>query len=446
MTSASIRSLPIHPHSYPAQLRERISKLLPQHGLELLSDARRWSDRMLVMAALLMGLNRRSTLRDSFAHIHALITAMYPSRKRAGDSYSGFIKRLAEHSLRLLTIVGDRFRQMVRRHAGDQWLIEGWCAFAVDGTKVEAPRSDENLEAFGTANKEHAAPQLLLVALIHMGTQVLWNFVRDVAAGSEREMLRKMLPSLPPQSLLLGDAGFTGFAFMHELNDKGVPFVVRAGSNVKLLKKLGFSVHECADTVYVWPKGQQRHRPPLTLRQLMLKDGKGKTICLLTSVLDKKKLSDKAMIELYRRRWGVELWFRTMKQTMEHAKLKSRRPQQARAELDWCIAAQWLMQLIQLTVQREHPSKSNQPLSEAEVLRVLHRVFDNVLPKRNGREVDLMRLLAKMVRDTYQRKGPKQKRHNPRRARKHDPTPPVARMATTQQVALAKAFTTQAAK
>jgi hypothetical protein len=55
-------------------------------------------------------------------------------------------------------------------------------------------------------------------------------------------------------------------------------------------------------------------QPPLVLRQVKL-TRKGRTILLVTSLRDERTLTNGELAELYRQRWGVEVFHRSLKQT-----------------------------------------------------------------------------------------------------------------------------------
>ena len=59
---------------------------------------------------------------------------------------------------------------------------------------------------------------------------------------------------------------------------------------------------------------------------------------LLTNELD---LTDRQIEELYRARWGVEVFFRTVKQNCGKAKLLCRTPANVRSELNWTLLGIW---------------------------------------------------------------------------------------------------------
>ena len=47
------------------------------------------------------------------------------------------------------------------------------------------------------------------------------------------------------------------------------------------------------------------------------------------------RLSDQQVLDIYRRRWGIELCFRHLKQTFQRRKLRSTSADNARVELEW---------------------------------------------------------------------------------------------------------------
>jgi hypothetical protein len=112
---------------------------------------------------------------------------------------------------------------------------------------------------------------------------------------------------------------------------------------VRLLRKLGWA-KEAAGTVYLWPdRAAQQNQPPLVLR-LVVATGGRHPVYLVTSV-PRPQLSDTQVIDIYRRRWGIELYFRHLKQTFQRRKLRSTRAEHARVELDWSLLGLWSMAL-----------------------------------------------------------------------------------------------------
>lgn len=289
------------------QLGKILSDLLPHHGLPLVDKVRRWSDRLLVLAALMMGWASGSSLVERFDLARRCLVEIYPTRKRPGVGYNGFIDCLARHGARLLNLLAGALRKRLGELAGESYRTFGFVVFGADGTKIALPRSDSNIAHFGIANKKNSGPEMILCGLFHVATQSLWAFAHDVALGSERALLATMLPFLPEDSLVLADAGFVGWNTMSALIDAGQHFIIRGGANVRLLRNLGHA-KEHDGIVYLWPENQQKKKvPPITLRCVMVHDGKGRQMCLLTNVLDLNRLDDQQIIKLYKMRWHVEI-------------------------------------------------------------------------------------------------------------------------------------------
>ena len=130
-----------------------------------------------------------------------------------------------------------------------------------------------------------------ITMLWHAGLGLPWNWRTGPSDSSERDHLLQMIPSLPVGSLVAGDAGFVGYAYWKALLDAGHSFVIRVGSNVKLLKNLGY-VKGGSDLVYLWPDAvAAKDLPPLALRLVVVHNGKH-PVYLVTNVLDAQELSD----------------------------------------------------------------------------------------------------------------------------------------------------------
>jgi hypothetical protein len=419
------------------QLGRVISDLLPHQGLPLIDKVRRWSDRLLVLAALMMGWAGGNSLGERFALARACLLEIHPTRKRPGAGYNGFIDALARHSTRLLNILTDVFRRRMLELAGTEYRLFGFIVFGVDGTKIQLPRSDANFEHFGIANKKHSSPEMLLCGLFHVATRTLWAFARDVAKGSERSLFASMLPCLPGNSLVLADAGFVGWNTMAALIDAGQHFVIRCGANVRLLRELGHA-EEHGDIVYLWPVKQQKKQvPPIMLRRVIVRDGQRRCMCLLSNVLDAKRLSDKQIIQLYAMRWHVEVSYRWLKQSLNGRKMLSTSAAHAGLEMDWTLMSLWALTLISLA-QGIPP----QQLSVAGLLRTVRAAMtQRRLPGRRR----LTAQLRRMRRDSYGRRSGKSKRHWPRRARVHRCGMPKTRMANTNEIKIFQCISARAA-
>ena len=231
--------------------------------------------------------------------------------------------------------------------------------------------------------------------------------------SSERRHLQDILvkQKFPEYTLFCGDAGFTGYDFWTSIIDAGHNFLMRVGANVRLLTKLGYYARERNGIVYVWPDSAARKKqPPLVLRLIHLKSERG-DIYLLTNVLNSRYLSDALASRLYTLRWGIELQFRTLKQTFGRRTLRSRTPDRAYTELEWSLLGLWMIHLFavkeQVTV-GEPPSQTSAAMA-IQVVRSILFLWCEV-PEEGA---DLWIRLQNAVIDTYERRSSKRARYRP---------------------------------
>ncbi len=391
----------------------------------------RWTGRFLAFVAVLMVWESPQTLCDRFRTARDVVTGMFFSSRRVGKTYQGFIKALLRWSDTLVDKIADHTRSVIQQIAGPYWTREQFVAFAVDGSRMECPRTEANETALGCGGRKGTGPQFWLTTLWHMGTGLPWAWKIGRSTDAERTHLRSMLPLLPDNALLVADAGFTGYELFREILSAGRSLLIRVGSNVRLLQKLGYTEIENEQTVYLWPDGfQKSNHPPLVLRMIILQR-KGKKIYLLTNLSD-EQLSDERAGILYEMRWGVEVFYRSMKQTLSRRKMLSRAPKQARAELGWTLVGLQLLGLLSVE-QIIHRGKDPLSWSVAASLRVVRLAMREVGSRRLARR-GLLRALSLATKDEYKRRRPKKARDWPHKKKENPPEPPKFRKANETEV------------
>jgi hypothetical protein len=414
-----------------------------------------WSLRALACMALFWAWGAEATLERRFASGLDILARLFP-RREWGRTYQGFIKILNRWTptLRSALVNGlrDRMRQLDQQHA----TLDGWTVMAVDGTRIEAPRTTANLAWFRrvppkrtrrrtskrrsksqrVAAQQPAAPQVWLTVIWHVGLGLLWDWRQGPSGSSERVDLKEMLPALPTGSLIVADAGFQGYEYWAAALNAGHSFLIRAAGNVRLLRDLG-CVRRRRNIVYLWPdQVRRRQQPPIVLRLFELHDGR-RHIFLVTNVTDPKQLSKSTASRLYRRRWGVEVFFRGFKQTFGRGKLRSRAPQNVELELDWSLLGLWCVELLAV---RELIDRGLSPadLSTAGALRAMQQTLMCAVV---GIDFALSPRLAAIRHDGYQRRQ-KAIRIWPRKKRAPPSQPPQITSASVSTTKPSHAFQT----
>ena len=417
-----------------------------------------WTPATLAFAALLWAWSDEKTLIERFTTARKIIINRYAEQPEPAGSYQAFIKMLCKWTEPLREAISAAFRQRMAQTLAAVWTVGGWLVYAVDGSRIDVPRTRKNEERYSPKSKlsreaqKHRrkakrrralrdararkanVPRIWLTMMWHVGSGLPWDWRTGPSDSSERGHFREMLDSAPVGSLLTADAGFVGYDFWKTVLDAGRHLLVRVGSNVKFLKQLGYA-RESDGLVYLWPDRHAKKRlPPLVLRMVVVAGENRERIYLVTDVMSKKKLSDAQMAAIYGKRWGIEVYYRNCKQTFERRKLRSHNPDNAMVELHWSLLGMWAMGLhshSRLVGQGVSPER----ISFAGVWRAYRRPMrEYKSPPDPGER--MYELIDRAILDSYERRN-KTSRDYPRKKQEQATSPPVVRKATRSQVQLA---------
>lgn len=417
--------------SYREELVEAISSLFPPQWFSQFSahGNAEWTAQKIFWVSVLMSWQPQVTLGEQFRFAVELLQKIHP-RWTLATALSGFL----EARLKLLEVMREpmilRMQKMVAEHS-EAWRVCGWLLFGVDGSRFEACRTTDNENGLGCAGKERTTPQVFQTTLLHIGTGLVWDFRLGPGTDSERHHLNAMQESLPSQSLLTADAGFISFDLCRWLLNRHCSFLLRVGSNVHLLKGLYGELEVDGSTVYLWPQ-QQRHLPPVVLRLIVVQRDGYRPIYLVTNV-EESRLSAHHAMEIYKRRWELEVHYRTQKQTLGHAHLQSRTADMTLAEQTWHVIATWVLQLIttrELIAAGKAPASWSAAKSRDATRTLMRKALAGGFsdPTKSYRNT-----LKNASRDDYPRLHPKQKRQWPRKKSEKPPGPPNIRPASKKE-------------
>ena len=371
-----------------------------------------------------------ATLAGQFASARAVVVRMFPSFKRPGKTYQGFVKAMKVWGTLLRERLAAHLRDQMRR-MDSCWRVMDILAFAVDGSRVECPRTKANQEQLKCAGRKKTGPQLSLTTIYHMGSGCPWDYRIGPGVESERTHLRAMLSTLPEGATIVADAGFTGHDLLRSILLSGRHVLFRVGRNVTLLQKLGYARVENDSTVYLWPgRAQAEEQAPLVLRLIMLPGRHG--VYLVTDRSEEELSFEQAGV-LYRMRWGVEVFYRSLKQTLQQRKMRSRAPRQAKMELSWAVMGLWVLSLagVQAVVAKD---KTPGNLSIA----LARNMVRQAMAARCHRRTNLGKQLATALKDSYVRTGSKAARNWPHKKNERPADAPKIKLAQLRQVQHAK--------
>jgi len=419
--------------------------LLPNHAsfstLPLHGNAS-WVPVNLIWLALCWSWSESRNVTDAFEQ------AVYQCRqlgRAALSTYQGFMNALATWTDPLITALWPVLQQRMRESGGRDYYMYGWVPIAFDGSRSSAPRTRANETALCAANygrgktakyrkkktkglrrrrnerqkPQPQEPQVWITMLWHIGLRLPWMWRLGPSNSSERAHVLEMLETgdFPRNTLFCGDAGFVGYPLWSQILDRGFHFLVRVGANVSLLTEAGCHLTD-EGHVLSWPEDVRRSGgPPLRLRLMQVQIGRTQ-MWMLTSVLSSSRLSASQVIRLYKLRWGIEVEFRGLKQTLNRGKLRCRNHRRVLAEMNWSLMAMAVAELFalqaQLAVRRGRGGRRGGPhkRSLANTIRALRRCLLRLeaVPVA-GCDVHTQLRLA--VTDNYQRKSSKAARYRP---------------------------------
>ena len=428
----------------------------------------KWLPVGLVWLALCWAWCDARNVTDAFEQAVTACQKMFGSA--ALSTYQGFMGALVTWTPGFLPLLRGVLQRRMETIGGKFWRIDGWVLIAFDGSRSTAPRTRSNEAALCAANygqgktakyrkkkskgmrrkkneknkAQPQEPQAWITMLWHMGLRLPWCWRLGPSNASERQHVMDMVDSesFPKNTLFCGDAGFVGYPLWSFLMTHGYDFLVRVGANVSLLRTQADCVFKKANRgflVYCWPKTMMRAgQPALQLRLTQTHLGKTK-VWMLTSVLCARRLTTKAMVRFYKMRWGIEVEFRGLKQTLDRAKLRCRNDRRLLVELDWSILAMAVAELFALKEQlAKRPAKSDASAgtgdpakrSLAKTMRALRGCLRNL---NESPAKDLASQLKEAVTDNYDRRATKHARYRPPNPDKKPLGDPKLRRLTAQE-------------
>ena len=406
-----------------------------------------WMPEQLVMQALIWSAQETKFVTDAFVHTQEACEEL--GMQQVAQSYTSMMNALSRYAHVFAPVLRQRFQALAEEVGGRYFATDDWVLIGFDGSRTTAPRSVSNEQAFCAPNYGQGqrakygkkkskgmrrqrnrdnpphpqAPQAWITMLWHMSLRLPWTWRLGPSHSSERDHVKAILAEeeFPENTLFCGDAGFTGYPLWSQILSQGHHFLVRVGGNVSLLsehadiKKLGGGIVLC------WPKGQMNSgQPPLRLRLVQVKVGKT-AMWLLTSVLDRRRLGRKQLVRYYKMRWGIEVEFRGLKQTIDKQALRCRNAKRLLVELDWSVRMMAVAELLALREQISAATSREQGLalydpqdrSLAKTMRSLRKCMRN-LHQYSSTNEGLLQDLSRALVQRYQNRTDKRARYRPK--------------------------------
>jgi hypothetical protein len=241
-------------------------------------------------------------------------------------------------------------------------------AFFFDGTTVRMPHCEELVAAYPPTTNQHGESHwpLLRLLVAHdlytgLALRPQWGPVNGSEAVSEQGLLEKALQRLPRQAAVVADANFGVFSVAYAADQDGHPVVLRLTA-VRARSLAGGPLQDGTDRRIQWrPTREDRRSHPqlpidavvsgrLIVRQVQPSNGAAPFLLALFTTLED---SAEQVVELYGKRWNIEVDLRTLKGTLRLDELTCTSVAMVAKEIDVAMLAYNLVRgVIYLTAQK----------------------------------------------------------------------------------------------
>jgi hypothetical protein len=313
----------------------------------------------------------------------------------------------AEPLEELFTLSAGKWEQ----EFGDLDTWRGLKLRALDGTTLRLPDSAANEEVYGrpgSTRSPAAYPQARVVAVLGLGSRIMVDFVVGTYDQGEQTLAQVLYPQLCDDTLVVLDRNFVNHAAFVRIPAQGRNrhFLCRArerGTSWRVVRKLGSGDTLIELRVPPHHRSSDSSLPTTVVVRLLEYTIKGfGRRRLFTSLLDPTLYPAQEIIELYHRRWEIELAYGEIKtQTLERREaLRSRDPELVRQEI-WGLALAYnLVRVMMARAAREAgvvPNRMSFRNSLLQIRAFLQMAWNDkpgTLPRLYG---DLLKELAFLV-------------------------------------------------
>jgi DDE family transposase len=225
---------------------------------------------------------------------------------------------------------------VLEKEAPAEWLWRGRHVFLVDGFTASMPDTEENQKAYPQPNTQKPGlgfPLIRLVVLLSLATAAChgldWAPYQGKETG-EPALFRTLLDHLEPGAIVLGDRVYCSFFMLALLLSQDVDVVTRLHQFRTNPFRLSRHVDR-DDRLVIWSKPEQPDwmdnetyaAMPETIQvrylyqRITIPGFRVQHLHVVTTLLDAEAHAHEDIVDLYHRRWHVELDIRSIKSTLK---------------------------------------------------------------------------------------------------------------------------------
>jgi len=349
-----------------AQLQEHLRDFLPAPLLSSEDDGpnsrqRVFSLRLTCECFLWQLLKPKTSCREVVRQVQALFRLHGQGPVDEGDSaYVQARQRLPRERLEQAS---SATAQAADRRAGSGSQLQGRPVKVVDGSTTQLPDTPKNQQRYPQPTPQKRGcgfPVMKLAVLFSLTSGAILNVLMGSLRHHDLRLLRGLWNQLKEGDILLGDRAYGEYTTLAGLPQQGVDVVARLHHrrHVDFRKARRLGKH---DGLLVWTKGYQQSEilsasewallpAQITVRIIRftatIRGFRSRRITLVTTLLDPKLFPAQDLIDLYLRRWRLELCLRDLKTTMGMEQLRCKTPDMAEKELLAYLVAHNLIRCV----------------------------------------------------------------------------------------------------
>jgi hypothetical protein len=235
--------------------------------------------------------------------------------------------------------------------------------FLLDGSSIRLQHTPALAAAYPLERNPHGEghwPVIRILMAHHLGSGLAarpcWGPMHGAQAVSEQALAKQILERLPADGVVMGDINFGVFsvAWDAQVSHRSSLLRLQEGRARKIAG--GFLPPAGSDRRVEWrPSRDDRRAHPelpadavvrgrLIVAHVEGKDGQRIRLYLFTTLEEPREV----LVEIYRRRWDIELDIRSLKQTLRLHSLTSKSPEMVEKELLLGIAGYNLVRSVQM--------------------------------------------------------------------------------------------------
>lgn len=326
------------------------------------SRERIYTPQATALAFLSQILNPGRSCREAVRQVQAAY-ALLPGAPAVGVDTSPYCRARARLEIDRLRTVNHHMAS--RMEAGVAQGTVPWSrpVKVVDGTCLNLPDTPENRAAFPQAAGQRRGcgfPIMRMVGMFSLQTGACLAHAEAAYRVGEGALFRQLWASMRPGDIALGDRLFEAYGNLAGLLQRGVDSVYRINAHrsadFRRGRALGrldrlLTLPRPARPAAGWTRKEWKSLPgQITVRQIRARiqepNCRVHTVTLITTLVDPDLWPSELIVEMYRRRWQVELFLDDIKTTLQMDRLSCQSPGMVLKEIEMHMVAYNLVRAL----------------------------------------------------------------------------------------------------